>query len=255
MDAMMTCKHIKAKLPAWQSEDKHAIADMMMADNPADLMRELKGVQIEDTGACFAKTKVNATFNLPTIEVISEHVDYLYVSMDPNSGQHDESETNTSDFALISAVDVLNRGLIVLGAEAIPAREPEDFMPQVAKHLQALREKYLTAIIVIIIENNLGQDAGFIRKYINDLVINNVVFMNETDLKTGVRTTANTKKEMMISLRQLIDKQQVFFAKDMINPQLIPILKDQVLRYSKVKKPPTTPLGMTRVAFNGLFVS
>lgn len=262
---VVMCKHMSAKLPKWQSQYKHEIVQAIMSSEAGDWLRETQGVRDEDTPACFNPSRVNSMMTGIRIDVGTkigyERVDWVYVCIDPNTGKHDSSTRIThSDFAIVSAIDALDfSGLIITGLESIDSHTPHDYLGKLTGHLKALRSRFKNAKVCIMIENNLGQEADWLKIEIEKNGISGCVFMNDGDLKTGVRTSHQIKKDMMLKTSRLFFKNQLFMAVNLIsmNQDKMPMqklndeFKRQLLNYVEMKKPPSDLFGETKVVWTG----
>lgn len=251
IEAMESCKHGAAKRPSFQSERNHKLIRILLEDNKADLLRETMGIDPNDKPTLFRKDVVLRVFSLPKLQYHANLVDFIYVSIDPNSGTADAGPRNTSDFAMVSGFDSPESGFGCTGLESINAIEPEDYTQKMITHIRTLSCRFPTALIVIIAENNLGMMAGYMRRDIENFAALNTVFMNEKELKTGLNTNHRIKQDMMALTRRTLNGQKFFFTNDVINPELIPQLRQQMLNYMQKKKSSDTPIQSTKVYYTG----
>ncbi len=221
------CKHREKRLAPWHSMRKLKYVEAMMSTQPADLAREAYGVNVGDQSVCFDKRDAATMFSLPTIPTTNDTISHIFVAVDPNTGKHDASATNKSDFAMVSGYQTSD-GFVICGLESIESSDPSHHLPQFIAHIRALRGRpgCLDSMIVFIIENNLGQEAGWLQREIHQAGFTMVVVMSDTELKTGVPTDAPLKKEMMILLRGEMLKQQVLFARDVVTSYRVQVADD-----------------------------
>lgn len=183
------CKHLLARLPKWQSQQKHEeIRNLMdQAQDAADLERETMGIEATDSPACFPEAEVHTLFALPKwVDRNEAPISHVYVAIDPNTGTGDASAKTTSDFAVVAAYDLMN-AMVICGLESIDARKPEDYMPQIIEMIKKLqsRPSMQHAKFILIHENNGTTSAGWVRRELTQYQrngIRNVIPLDENEL-------------------------------------------------------------------------
>ena len=263
---VVMCKHMSARLPKWQSQHKHEIVQAIMSSDGADWLRETQGVRSEDGPSCFNASRVNDMMTGIRIDIDAKigysRVEWVYICIDPNTGTHDSStRISYSDFAIVSAIDALDfDGLIITGLESIDSHTPNDYLNKMATHLKTIRNRFKNAKLCVIIENNLGMEADWIKREIEARGITNHVVMSDGDLKAGVPTTHKIKKDMMLKTSRLFFKRQIFMASNLISanvdkmplPKLNEEFKKQLINYIEMKKSSSNDMfGTTKVVWTG----
>ena len=232
----------------------YAAADAVAAA-PAVAASELLGLSAGADNKVFPRLKIDELFACAPYRS-ADFVKHIFVAIDPNSGQYDTRPGGGSDFAVVSFYEH-NGKTVIAGAEAIDANHPEDYLSPLAHHLTRLRASAATAnaTLVIAIELNLGQEAGWLSKYINER-FNNVLIMQETALKVGVPTDAALKRDMANQLRSRLVRGAVHIAHDFVcvsSPAetVLGKLKQQMCDYAEVRTASTDPLRGARTQFSG----
>jgi hypothetical protein len=191
-------------------------------------------------------------FSLPRLRYYPNLVDFVFVSIDPNSGTADAGPRNTSDFAMVSGFDDPENGFGCTGLESIDAIEPRDFTQKMIKHIKTIYDRFPSSQIVLIMENNLGMMAGYMREDIeNFAAATNCIFMQEKLLKSGLNTSHQLKHDMAVITRRVMNGEKFFFTNDVINPELIPKLRQQLLNYIQKRVTSTVPVTSTKVYYTG----
>ena len=199
------CEHGRRRLPKWQSARKLKLVKSLMSSNEGDVERELLGAKATRGPECFAKDRVLELFAQPTVLTSrTPYVRKIFVTIDPNSGTHDSSAKPSSDFAMVSAYESATEGLVFCGIESIDANDYTDYVDKVINHLKTLRlrPEMRDATFVFSIENNLGSEAGRLKGDILGAGIGNCVFMQDADLKAGVRTSSLVKLDHHVAFHQ-----------------------------------------------------
>lgn len=272
---MLKCPHKDHRLPPWHSPEKHAIIRAVMEhSSPQDMLREQLGVITTGNTSVFSKYSVDDVMRQPTVGMPDWDVPFVYMCIDPNTGSHDTRATPGSDFALVSGYDIPNGGgFVITGMEAIDAHKPDDYLGAVIAHAQRLRMHRCThgATLVVIAENNLGMEAGWLKREMDRHGIRRVVYMQDKDLKTGVHTDHHVKQQMMVLMRELLMRPSLLFSSQFVclgklagsaakdsppgdpaNVQRVKnMLAEQLRAYSEIKIPAHRPEDPVRVKWTG----
>ncbi len=249
------CRHMARRIPRWQAKDRHVLIQCMLSGNKADFDREALGIAATQTPNVFKQDVVEWMFTRKPIET-SRDVEHVFIAFDPNSGIHNQTNKIGSDFAVISGYDV-GHEFVVAGAESIYSNTPRDWGPLVCMHIRKLRKRPILkhAMFVVIIENNLGMEAEHIHELFDRENVHSLVYMNEGDLKTGVRTSSLVKREMMIATRTALLNFRLAFDDEFITSGIeVEIKKEfkrQMLAYSEIKETPRNILGHVKVGWKG----
>ena len=132
------CRHMVHMLPRWKSEDKMKIAELIMRDQMTTLLRESRGLVIDDASSYFAREEIEAlTRSTPWSPRPDEYPRWMIVSIDPNT----RSGKGNSDMALFAMT--LDRGMFTVsqgekrGArDILDARGGEVIVHRIAGPLQ-----------------------------------------------------------------------------------------------------------------------
>lgn len=235
------------------------LVQQFLAEDEADLQREIYGIKAKDTPACFDDVKVNALFAAPRHNNNGRIIKYVFVCLDPNSGTHDQNTRTTSDYAAVSAYKISGSDrFAICGIESLDSHGPEDFVKPIVGHIKTLqsREDMRGSTFVIIIENNLGQESAWMRDALFAAGINNMVIMNEKPLKPGVRTSDLVKRDMMQEMRMLLMHDRIVFDEFFVTShprpnELFGEFKRQLKAFSCIKKAPKDPSGKVIVNWTG----
>jgi hypothetical protein len=226
-----------------------------MSNNKGDTSREIMGTPGEDNSRMFSHSKIDALFAKPKFAT-QDYIPTIFVAIDPNTGKWDSRPGGGSDFAVLSFCEYRGE-TIILGAEAIDAHSVDDFKKPLFEHLTKIRlpESMRRARIIIAAEMNLGHEASWIQDYVCRHV-RDVQFMQETELKVGVPTSAPLKKEMALELRDRLNDGVIrisenFVTSDPSPPAVLEKLKQQMYEYAEVRVPSTDPLKPPSVHFSG----
>lgn len=176
--------------------------------------------------------------------------------LDTNRGNEDEHATISSKFAMITIIEYLEGGYLLLGAENIINNKPTDYMPQVKEHMAVMKRKFPSSTFYCAIENNLAQDAGWISDVLIAEGYGDVIFAKEKEIKVGIKTTGPLKLSMMLRLDKMIKENKINIAKDFYTSEekeetILKEFEDQLCRYSKKKSKPKNPEDTIKVKFTG----
>ena len=250
-----SCPHRVHRIPAWLSLRKQNLVHWLMSGSKDDTKREIDGLPGADDSRVFSALKVDEFFAKPTY-CAPDFIRTIFVSIDPNTGKWDSRPGGGSDFAMTSFYEVAGQ-TVLCGAEAIDAHGVDDFSPHVFEHLRRLRASPATmnARIVIAAEMNLGHEASWLAKFILER-FSDVIFMQETELKIGVPTSAPLKREMAFELRDRLAEGTMRIAEDFVCSSAAPDevlakLKQQMYDYAEVRTPSTDPMQPPSVQFSG----
>ena len=106
------CRHMVHMLPRWKSEDKMKIAEIIMQDEVTTLLRESRGLVIDDSSSYFAKDEIEFLIQTPPWSPRpDEYPRWMIVSIDPNV-RNGRSSSNMALFAM-----TLEHGLFTVSRE------------------------------------------------------------------------------------------------------------------------------------------
>ncbi len=250
------CPHTAHRLPPWLSMRKMPLVNYLMRGNKANRDRELYGLSSGGDDHVFPRLRVDEMFARPRFRFPLELISHVYVGIDPNTGKHNSRATGGSDFVMVSFYESSGR-TVVCGAEAIDASDQRDYMLHLFNHLTRLRSTTATcnAVLVIAAEMNLGNEASHIEEFVNSR-FTRVVFMQETELKTGVPTTAPLKREMAHCLRARLQRGSVEVADEFVCSHgtaetVLDKMHEQLNAYSEKRTQPSDPLKGAVVQYSG----
>lgn len=254
------CKHSRGLIPAWFDSDRQLLSAALIPDE-ATRNRELRGIATHDNGYCFTEKKIKEIWAKPRLKLNKGIPRHVFFCIDTCTGTHNASAKTQSKFALLTAISQGRKGFIVVGGENIDAHKPSDYFPQLISHIQKVRLKFPHSIYVCIIESNLGQDAGWIMEKIYDHGVRDIIFMQDAELKTGVRTSGTVKRNMMLLTQELIDMEgdeNLSFCSDeeFITSAKTPAviqdeLQKQLFVFSEIKTPGKEEHDAVKVKYSG----
>lgn len=94
------CRHLIHLLPRWKSEDKMKLAELIMQDQVTTLLRESRGLVIDDTTSYFEKDEIDELLKSePWTPRAGAGPRYVLVTIDPNT-RKGESSSNMALFAM-----------------------------------------------------------------------------------------------------------------------------------------------------------
>lgn len=123
-----------------------------MSDQQELLQRETMGVQSDSFGQAFKTKSIKSLLKrVETPYTQSTPVRHIFFAIDPSGG-------GESHFALVSCY-YEGGGMIVCGAESVPAKCPADYENAIRAHCRLLREQKIfgDALFVVCPEANLGK--------------------------------------------------------------------------------------------------
>ena len=185
--------------------------------------------------------------------MLTSSVRHIFVSIDPNAG-------GDSRFGICSCI--YERGqMIIAGLDAICSKNPAQYEPVLTEHILALRKHPQTsrAVIVMMIESNLGFEAFHIERFLKrSRLANYCVCMNDRDQKVGLRTTNPVKEAMWIKLRTFLEEDAVCFWDNLVtmNQDKTPRemrkeLQEELNQYKVMTELPKTVFQKTKRTFTG----
>lgn len=249
------CPHMEMRLPSWHSERKMEIIKFIMGARREDFERETLGVIRTANEGVFPRYNIDEFFCLPRF-VVGEQITHIYVGLDPNTGQWDSRAKGGSDFAVVSIFET-SAHTVLAGVLAIDAHTPEDYLDILIVHLRNLRSHRATfaSTLVIAAEMNLGMESEWIKREVMRSGILNVIFMQEKLLRSGVPTTHQTKKDMMMKLRGRLCAGRLRIADTFTThgsvDEILDTLKKQMIAFSEVKTPSSDPAAAVKVRWHG----
>jgi len=242
------CTHNMHDLPPWQSGRKHAKIREMMADQKELLEQETMGIMQNKNKRAFPTELVNRFMTTERYECTGAPNE-IFVTIDPNGG-------GDSDFAVVSCY--FNRGtMIIAGFESINSKGPDDHNPIVVDHVKFLQSRWPEAVIVFILENNLGFEAKHIHAYCKPRLKGSVCYMAEKQ-HLGFHTDHKLKVLMFEKFREWLIRDAIRFDSKLfaMNPacgteKVMKWLDEQLSTYAVITELPSTPFGKIRTTYSG----
>jgi hypothetical protein len=249
------CPHLVHRLPPWLSLRKQEVVRWLMSNSKGDTSREILGIPGEDNSRVFSHLKIDALFAKPKFAT-QDYIPTIFVAIDPNTGKWDSRPGGGSDYAVLSFFEYRGE-TILLGAESIDAHGIDDFKQHIYNHLTRIRllDATRSAKIIVAAEMNLGHEASWLQDFICAR-FRDIHFMQETDLKVGVPTSAPLKKEMALELRDRLNAGTLRVSEDFVSSsaptnEVLGKLKQQMYEYAEVRIPSTDPLKPPSIHFSG----
>lgn len=261
------CDHIEQALPPWVAARNVKRVECLLGPTYAEQAdRELRNIESGATASCFRPYVVDELMALPR-HARREPVGEFWVAIDPQNGAHTASRRG-SRYALVSMYEC-GEGLVVAGIEDIASVEPEDYLNVVLAHLLRLRSLPSTsaATLHILHEGNTGQEAGHLRRFlVAEHGLNNLEFHRRAErslprpnepAKTGLRTDAAVKMDMVTSMRLDLNRNRVRIAADFVthHPKGAAFVLEEFARQLKalreVKSVPAEPFRPVTVSITG----
>jgi len=259
----MVCKHMQDDTPPWIDPIAQGVVkEMYGLSHEAQFARENLGFNVDAGPECFPRKAVQDLFARPRASLHKEAVSHVFVGIDPAAGSR-STDGHSSDFAVVS---ICEPGCLILGAEAIDVSGMMDLSYQrlVVEHLHKLqRVPELTyAKFVVGIESNFGGVMlAALQAAIAEGLPNRVVFLDD-ERKLGLLTTARSKENQYIMLREALNRGQVAVYENFVTgyttkdgrpdpARILGELEGQLLRYKKMFEPPTTQWGKPRFTISG----
>ena len=151
--------------------------------------------------------------------------------------------------------------MVIAGLDAVKSKRPREYEPILHDHIQKFKDHKTTknAIIVIMIENNLGFEAYHIERFIKrNKHRNYCCFLTDKDQKVGLRTTNPVKESMWHKLKTFFEEDAVVIWKHIIvvNPKytvktMLKQLKEELNNYKVLTELPKTVYQQTKRTFSG----
>lgn len=184
------CTHQGSLVPEWKSTSKHAMIKALynMAGKAEMMQRESMGLVTENQSSCFDVAMIDAAFDEPfdTVPFVNR-VRWLFCCVDPTGG-------GRSCLAAVTVAFIENR-MVVLDVANETARGHEAVKTVLSKHFDRVRTitGFKTTPIVVVVENNLGQEAEHISHMFKHSDGSLLHFMREDGI-AGCRTTQKRKE-------------------------------------------------------------
>jgi len=246
------CDHIEQALPPWiEARSVRKVLALLGPTFAEQGDREMRNVESDVKPSCLRGWVVDEFMALPRY-ASAEPVREFWVSIDPQNGAH--TARVGSRYAVVSMFDS-PAGLVVAGAEDIASVEPEDYLGTVCSHILRLRSSRHAnnATVHILHEGNTGQEAGHLRRYlISERRLNGVEFHRRPEAslprpdqpyKTGLRTDAAVKRDMVVAMRLAMNRNGVRIAHDFVTHHTkgAPFVLEEFARQLKALREVTKP--------------
>lgn len=151
--------------------------------------------------------------------------------------------------------------MVICGLDAVKSKKPAEYEPVLIDHIYALKKKkYLKgAIIVIMVENNLGFESYHIERFINRTPARNFCcFLTDKDQKVGLRTTNPVKEAMYHKLKTFLEEDAVFIYEKLTvvngeypEQKMLKQLKDELVQFKVMIELPKTVFQQTKRTYTG----
>lgn len=255
------CTHLLKELPRWQSGNKHKrIRAMMNQMGQQELLnQETMGITSGSCNAAFRQDSIHFLFDdIKNPRVIPKALTrHVFISIDPNGG-------GDSRFAIVS-VCYEGNNMIILGAEAVAARTPQEYELVLVKHIEKIREHLKHVIIVLLPESNLGFEAAHIYRCIHHYKLLHTVCLKDNHGNAGLKTTNEVKEAMCHRLNEALNNhaitisamfvniQSQFIKRDYMNSErILDELKTELLEYEKIiDSDKLNPFKKRKMTFSG----
>lgn len=209
------CPHMQHQRPAHQSLEKQLKIEALYKQRMADNARENLGMEVNDNGTYFEPKLLDHVFNVqPRITLTGNFISQVFISIDPVGGKHNPALPGKSDFTIMSFVPLSFTHMVLVGLDAIQASRISDYRDNVVDHIRRLRRLpgCRNATVNIIFENNATMEADWISEHIITNGEQNINWVSDKNLKRGVPTSPQTKRDMAILTRETMLKGMLCFA-------------------------------------------
>ena len=232
-----------------------------MRNSRADFETETLGIAHGGAGSVFRRELIDRMFNQPRVDMSTFYtpIKTIFMAIDPCTGTHRATASDTSDFAIVSMIiDPIAGVWVICGLDAFPAHDNRDWVPRLEGHVKLLRQRkeLENALLVAIPENNLGLEAGWIR----DTIFKadggrNHICMVENEWRAGLQTTHSSKRSMMILTRERLEQNFLQLEKNIVTTgdpdEVLAETKTQLHGYTEVRKPGKEPHDPVRISYTG----
>ncbi len=219
LDLAESCRHRLGELPYWHDVSKHADVEKIMSECVGDFLRETKGMQAtSNSKPVFNERAITRLLNARR-ETHADSISHFFISIDPAAGgMH-------SEFAIVSCIytrssvggQSLTSNCLIVGAEATSGRDPKENVDVVLAHIAEAERRIpelASAIKVIIIESNLGNEAAHMQLYLESRRVlgpNCCMMFEDKDGGVGVRMSENMKSMLAMSMDFRLNECKIAF--------------------------------------------
>lgn len=252
--ANKSCPHVKASLPPWKSEARHAKTMAIMASRPEQASAELLGVAASATKTYLFRSYVRALHAGPCWQ-FDHNVNVVYIGIDPAGG------TKHSDYAIFS-VACESEHWVNLGADVSASYSSEEVNLMLSDHLSSLREnhRYRHALFVVHIEANYGGwlACDEIARRFSAPEYQPIKFPScdpKAQSRIGMWTGPLQKETFAKDLESLLKQERLSYAQDYVSQRPGPVKAEfeaQLCQYRREVKPAADPAFTdARVTYTG----
>jgi hypothetical protein len=242
-----------------RSAKRQALVDWVMRGQRDDFRVEGLNINVGSGNECFPRALVESFWLLPRCTPTNVFVRHIFVAVDPANGTHRQGTTPTSEFAVVALwYNEIVKSYTICGLDSYPVREPEDWIARLRAFILQIRAhpEFRSAKLICAPENLTGTEAGWIRRVFQE-TDSSVRVMRENEWRTGLPSTAQSKRDMMVVTRQRMEQNMLRLAPDAqiactgVLSDTLKEFKRQMLAYAEVRKPPLNPADPVRVRYTG----
>jgi hypothetical protein len=246
------CTHMTHLLPSWKSSERQRKMKRIMGQE-ALFMQENMGLMADTTDYVFCKKRLKALRLAPERKWRSSP-SVLYCAVDPGGGGA------MSDYSMVT-VGYQNGRYLICGADSTPSSEADTVDRMIYDHILELRSNrvYGKCVIVLYIESNYSWvEADRVAKICSAYPLRPVYVETSKhggSIRPGVLTTKDSKTGYMFATRQLLQCDNLSFAKAFVSSHPEDVknaLIGQLEQFRKVTKvPKDAEFGTTQVTYTG----
>lgn len=245
------CTHQSSLVPEWKSSSKHSMIKALydMAGKGEMMQRESMGLVTENQSSCFDVAMIEAAFDEPfDMAPFFTRTRWLFCCVDPTGG-------GRSCLAAVTVAFVENR-MIVCDVANATARGHDAIKTVLGEHFDRVRQMGFTATpIVVVVENNLGQEAEHIAHMFKQSDGSLLHFMREDGI-AGCRTTQKRKELFTGELTKYIQLGGFKMARQFLDTQhcdeqLQEEIKRQLVCWRRVVLVSTSGRSEPRILYTG----
>lgn len=251
------CIHNVDAIPHWNSASRlETIQRALGAKNDKKYQLECLGKISDGDDYIFPKDLVYNMVSMPRVN-ISDVVNRIFISVDPNVGVNDpDQKTYTSFFVIMSMCAPYTT---FVGMEELNIVDSAGWEPVIDKHIQAIRANPFlqNATLVFDVEAGTGTTAPDVERYVQKKYVNTVFMQSEAGgRKKGTYTTATSKELGYRLTKSDLQMKNVRIAKDLItshpNPEeMIERLQEQMLNYRRIAQTAKNAFQATKYTYSG----
>lgn len=215
--------------------------------------REMFGATTTSQNRCFDTKAVLDLFSKTERRYIEAAPPFVFVAIDPCGGTRNE-HGRVSDFAMCTHI---GPGMIIIAAEAFYVDNIRTSVPRMLAHFKLIRSHPMLvhSKLVVSIEGNLGNEAGWLREEIQKDNYN-VTFLSDHKHIDGVKTNEKNKHRMQLNLDMLLQSKQISISRDFFSTDPNPALvlqkaQNQLLTYSRILIPGRDSFKAPRFKYSG----